>query len=227
MILSVIASEAKQSTAAKETGLLRRCAPRNDDGAAQAEVVTALPAEYHEASPNAQRDRPGCRTNARACLTVDASRPTTPGAIPLQAGSAGRQNRRRSSGIRCAACSRRSPRRTCIRKSRCALPQNAGEDPCRNIRSSAGVAAPWSSRRLKQGGSSQIKRWTRMPKIPRFRPSRHQNYRRNSLSGSLELSFNRSSTIDERTCATLWCGISTLLTISERLFRSRSTTFNR
>src|SRR5882757_702522 len=54
-----------------------------------------------------------------------------------------------------------------------------------------------------------------------------QNYRRNSLSGSFKLSFNRSSTIDERTCATLWCGISTLLTISERLFRSRSTTFSR
>src|SRR6266849_6150770 len=54
-----------------------------------------------------------------------------------------------------------------------------------------------------------------------------QNYRCNSLSGSLELSFNRSSTIDERTCATLWCGISTLLTISDRLFRSRNTTFSK
>src|SRR5258708_24712366 len=52
-------------------------------------------------------------------------------------------------------------------------------------------------------------------------------YRDNSLSGSLELSFNRSSTIDERTCATLWCGISTLLTISDRLLRSRNTAFNR
>src|SRR5262245_38086978 len=29
-------------------------------------------------------------------------------------------------------------------------------------------------------------------------------------SGSFVLSFSRSSTIDERTCATLWCGISTL-----------------
>src|SRR6266404_6584931 len=29
-------------------------------------------------------------------------------------------------------------------------------------------------------------------------------YRANSPSGSFELSFNRSSTIDERTCATLW-----------------------
>jgi hypothetical protein len=51
-----------------------------------------------------------------------------------------------------------------------------------------------------------------------------QIYRCNSFNGSLELSFNRSSAIDERTCATLWCGISTLLTISDRLFKSRSTT---
>jgi hypothetical protein len=189
--------------------------------------VTAAPAEYPEASPNARRDRRDCTRDARACPTAGASQPTIQGAIPLRAGSAARQNRRRSSGIHCAACSRRSPHRMCIRKSRCALPQHAVEDPYRSIRSSAGVAAPWSSRWLKRGGSSQIKRRTRMANLPRFRPSRQQNYRRNSLSGSLELSFNRSSTIDERTCATLWCGISTLLTISERLFRSRSTTFSR
>ena len=155
-----------------------------------------------------------------------ASRPIVLAAIRLPAGSAAGRNRRRSSGTRCGVCSRRNRYRMCTRKSRCALPLNSAAGPCRNIRSSAEVAAPWSSREVERG-SSQIKRWTRMPKIPRFRPSRQQNYRRNSLSGSLELSFNRSSTMDERTCATLWCGISTLLTISERLFRSRSTTFNR
>src|SRR5688500_543088 len=52
-------------------------------------------------------------------------------------------------------------------------------------------------------------------------------YRANSLSGSLELSFNRSSTLDDRTWATLWCGISTLLTMSDRLLRSRSTALSR
>src|SRR5260370_35433430 len=46
------------------------------------------------------------------------------------------------------------------------------------------------------------------------------------FSGNFELSFSRSSTIEERTCATLWCGIRTLLTISDRLFKSRSTAFN-
>ena len=47
-----------------------------------------------------------------------------------------------------------------------------------------------------------------------------------TFSGNLALSFSRSSTIEERTCATLWCGISTLLTRSERSLRSRSTTFS-
>src|SRR4051812_38852251 len=50
---------------------------------------------------------------------------------------------------------------------------------------------------------------------------------RTSFSGSFELSFSRSSTIDERTCATLWCGISTLLTMSDRLLRSRSISLSR
>src|SRR3978361_575401 len=50
---------------------------------------------------------------------------------------------------------------------------------------------------------------------------------RNSFNGSFEVSFSRSSTIDERTWATLRCGISTLLTMSDRLFRSRNTTFSR
>ena len=154
MILSVIVrSEAtKQSTLTLWiNGLLRGACHRARIRATRWLAMTggpftALPAEYSESGPNARRDRPGYRINARACPTVDASRPTIQDAIPLQAGSAARRNRRRSSGIRCAACSRRSPHRTCIRKSRCALPQNAAEDPCRNIRSLAGVAAPWSSR---------------------------------------------------------------------------------
>ena len=49
-------------------------------------------------------------------------------------------------GTRRAGCSLHSPRRTCTRKSRYALPLRVAEGPCRNIRSSAGVAAPWSSR---------------------------------------------------------------------------------
>ena len=53
-------------------------------------------------------------------------------------------------------------------------------------------------------------------------PRRNDGYR-NSFSGSFGVSFSRSSTIDERTWATLRCGISTLLTMSDRLFRSRST----
>jgi hypothetical protein len=48
-----------------------------------------------------------------------------------------------------------------------------------------------------------------------------------AFSGSFCVCFSRSSTIDERTWATLWCGISTLLTMSDRLLRSRSTAFNR
>jgi putative hemolysin len=165
MILSVIArSEAtKQSTLTLWVDCFASLARTGGR-------FTAAPAEYREASPNARRDRQGCRTNARACPRGDASQPTIQDAIPLRAGSAARQNRRRSSGIHCAACSRRSPHRMCIRKSRCALPQHAVEDPYRNIRSSAGVAAPWSSRWLKRGGSSQIKRRTRMANLPRFRP---------------------------------------------------------
>ena len=63
---------------------------------------------------------------------------------------------------------------------------------------------------------------------PRMRSRNDEGaYRANSFSGSFALSFSRSSTIDERTCATLWCGISTLLTMSDRLLRSRSTAFSR
>jgi hypothetical protein len=63
----------------------------------------------------------------------------------LQAGSAAGRNRRRSSGTHCATCFRHSPRKTCTHSCRCALPLSSAEDPCRNIRSSAGVAAPWST----------------------------------------------------------------------------------
>ena len=71
---------------------------------------------------------------------------TRPAAIRSQAGSAAAQNRRRSSDRHCAACSRRSPHRRCTHRSRCALRLHAAAGPCRNIRSSVEVAAPWSSR---------------------------------------------------------------------------------
>ena len=187
-----------------------------------------------------------------------------PAAARWRAGSAAVQNRRRSSGRHCAACCRRNPRRTCIRRSRSARPQHSAAGPCRNIRSSAGVAAPWVVSRCDSGRSSQIGGKARMTNFPRIGPcgSRafilrdgadappqdevlhpHGEERGKAarlepcgpdasadylaaFNGNLALSFSRSSTIDERTCATLWCGISTLLTRSERSFRSRSTTFS-
>ena len=142
----------------------------------------------------------------------------TPGRRSARAGSVAAQNRRRSSGRHYAACCPRNPRRTCIRRNRSARPQHSAAGPCRNIRSSAGVAAPSSPRNVILSGSSQIGRKTRMTDFPRFGPC----YDR---SGNLALSFSRSSTIDERTWATLWCGISTSLTRPERSLRSRSTTF--
>ena len=69
-----------------------------------------------------------------------------PAAIPLRGGSAAARSRRRSSSRHCRSWSPRSPRRRCIHRSRSAPPANGAEDPCRNIRSSAGVAVPWSSR---------------------------------------------------------------------------------
>jgi hypothetical protein len=117
-------------------------APRND-GAFNVSL-----AEYPECAPNAARSRRNCTTNARACPMAAASQPIVQAATPSPAGLAAGQNHRRSLGRRFRACSRRSPRRTCTRKSRCALPWNLAADPCRNIRSSAGVAAPWSSRQV-------------------------------------------------------------------------------
>ncbi len=221
-------------------------------------------AEYPEYAPKARRYRRDCRTDAPACPTATASPPIVQAATPWPAGSAAGQNHRRSSGRRFEACSRRSPHRTCTRKSRCALRSSSAAGPCRNIRSSAGVAVPSWSRQVGARISSQNERVRRMTKLPRsrtrqamysllsfrdaplgagpesilpkvvmdsglaFRAPRNDTlYRANSFSGSRELSFNRSSTIDERTCATLWCGISTLLTMSDRLFRSRNTAFNR
>ena len=67
------------------------------------------------------------------------------------------------------------------------------------------------------GRSSQIGTPFRNAGFPRFRPCAAENYRANtSPAGSLALSFRRSSTIERRTSATLWCGISTSLTISEQ-----------
>ena len=87
-----------------------------------------------------------------------------------RAGSAAAQNRRRSSGRHCAACCPRNPRRTCIRRNISARPQHSAAGPCRNIRSSAEVAAPWRSRDVNPGGSSQMGGKTRMTNFPRFGP---------------------------------------------------------
>ncbi len=97
-------------------------------------------------------------------------RRTRPAAARLRAGSAAAQSRRRSSGRHCAACSRRNPRRTCIRRSRSAPPSHLAAGPCRNIRSSAGVAVPWwVSRGQFEPESSQIGLGNRMTNFPRFR----------------------------------------------------------
>ena len=69
--------------------------------------------------------------------------------------------------------------------------------------------------------SLQIAGVPRMTRFPRFAPMPDHGV--SSFSGNLALSFKRSSTIEERTCATLGCGISTLLTMSDRLLRSRNT----
>ena len=129
--------------------------------------------------------------------------------------------RRRSSGRRCEFVSTH-PRRTCIHSCRSALPLRWAAGPCRNIRSSVGVAAPWSS----HASDESNHRKSRAKPNDEF-PSIWDSTKRTRFSGSFALSFSRSSTIDERTWATLWCGISTLLTMSDRLLRSRSTAFSR
>jgi hypothetical protein len=133
--------------------------------------VNAAPAEYPESAPNAPRYPRDCRTGARACPTAAASPPIIPAATPLPAVSAAVQSRRRSSGTHCEAWSRRSPHRRCIQRCRCALPLNSAAGPCRNIRSSAGVAAPWWSRLFRARGSWQIGGPIRMANLPRFRTS--------------------------------------------------------
>jgi hypothetical protein len=65
-------------------------------------------------------------------------------AMASRVGWAVAQSRRRNSGRRSAICLRRNPRRTCIHSCRCGPPSNWEEDPCRNIRSLAEVAAPRS-----------------------------------------------------------------------------------
>jgi len=189
--------------------------------------LSASRAGYPEASPSARQFRPDCRRGVSACPTGAASRPTIRAAIPSRGGSAARQNRRRSSGTHCAVCSRRSPHRTCIRNCKCAPPPKLAEGLYRNTRSSAGFAAPWWSRDVWATRIIANQPLNANAESPSISAISRKIYRCNSLSGSLELCFNRSSTIDERTCATLWCGISTSLTISDRLFRSRSTTFSR
>jgi hypothetical protein len=203
---------------ARWRGRLRR---RNDGGA-----FSAPPSEYPVPAPNAPLDPQDCTSNACACPTADVFPPTHPSAIPSPAGSAVAQSRHRSSGTHCEAWSRRSPRRTCIRTNKSAPPSNSAAGPCRNIRSSVEVAAPWSSRNLCLATIVANRTFDSNEEYPSISdaPVRH---RCNSFSGNFALSFSRSSTIDERTCATLWCGISTLLTISDRLLRSRSTAFSK
>jgi hypothetical protein len=60
---------------------------------------------------------------------------------------------------------------TCIHRNISARPSHSAADPCRNIRSSAGVAAPWRPRDVNPGGSSQIGGKTRMTNFPRIEPS--------------------------------------------------------
>jgi hypothetical protein len=97
---------------------------------------------------------------------ADAFRPTRRAAIRLQAGSAAARNRRRSSGTHCAASARRSPRRTCTRSCRYALPWSSAADPCRNIRSSVAAAAPWWS----PHSLSPLPLWERSDRIDRCDP---------------------------------------------------------
>jgi hypothetical protein len=134
--------------------------------------ITDPPAEYREYGPNARRYRQGCRTGGRAGSTVVVWPPTAPDATPSPAGSAVAQNRRRSSGRRCGAHSRRRRRRRCIHTCRCAHPWPAAADPCRRIRSSVEVPAPWGGVSCPESGAKywQIKRQTRMTNFPRFRP---------------------------------------------------------
>ena len=78
------------------------------------------------------------RLSDGGCFAAD-----RPAATAWPAGSAAAQSRRRSSGRHCRACARRSPRRTCTHSCRCGPPLHSAAGRCRNIRSSAGVAAPW------------------------------------------------------------------------------------
>ena len=180
-----------------------------------------LAAECPAAAPNAPRHPRRCTSDARACPTATALSRTRRAAARWRAGSAAAQNRRRSSGRHCAACSPRNPRRTCIRRNRSARPSAFGGRSLSQYsqfgRSCSAMVVSWVDLTADDRKSY---REMRMTDFPRFR--RHAQ----DLSGNLALSFSRSSTIDERTCATLWCGISTLLTRSERSLRSRSTTFS-
>jgi hypothetical protein len=107
--------------------------------------------EYCECGPNARRSRRDYMRGECAYPTAVVSRRIVPGAIPSTAGSAAERTRRRNSGRHCRAWSRRIPRRRCIRSCRFVPRSNVAEDPCRNIRSSAEVAAPSSSRQVEAG----------------------------------------------------------------------------
>jgi hypothetical protein len=183
---------------------------------------SAVPVEYAGSSPNAPPPPHDRTRGGRVCRKAAALQCISRVAMALRGGSAAARSRRRSSGRHCAVCSRRNPRRMCIHRCRSVRPLRSVAGPCRNIRSSVGVAVPWPwcpvrSAQIIANRSSNPN--GEFPSIRDIYPS--------AFSGSFMLSFRRSSTIDERTWATLWCGISTLLTMSERLLRSRSTAFNK
>ena len=228
---------------------------RNDGG-----ELTAPPAQYPSASPNAPRHPRCCTSDARACPTAAASPTHTPG--------------RRSVAGRIGRGAKPPPQfgqtllqlgLDAVRAERALI---AADPRFRRVRRQVLVAIFAVRPKLQRHGvpfgcSADIA--DRAPianaGFPRFRPyirpsslapilrgeceltcrrdidsqasicasldSPRMRHRANTFSGNRALSFNRSSTIEERTCATLWCGISTLLTISDRLFRSRSTALSR
>jgi hypothetical protein len=161
---SVIASEAKQSRAASK------------DWIASSQVLLAMTtvATTHRSSGRIFCIRAECAAtslwlNLRwTRWTADASRRIRPAATASPVGSAAAQNRRRSSGIHCGACSPRNPRRRCIHNCRSVRRWPAAAGPCRNIRSSAEVAAPWRSRNIVVKSVSQIGGGSRMAIFPRF-----------------------------------------------------------
>ncbi len=164
----------------------------------------------------AATDPQGCRIECTRLSDGRCLATHTPGRHS-GAGRIGRgQSLRRSSGRHCGACPPRSPRRTCIHRCRCAPPVRAGgrvpvaifavRPQLQCHRSLPIVVAPmlaesrWSCNIGREpecewlGLSSNVD--SPRPGDDPLRPAR-------AASAAVSISFNRSSTIDERTCATL------------------------